>query len=172
MANEVTITVMGEPITEGSMHGIPFHKKGKQMGCNIVHNNDVELKAYRKAIANIADKYHDELFTDNKDMPYAVSMVFFIPKGKSVKRKYPTVRGTKDLDKVCRAVLDALTQNIEKYRIKGVMSDDAAVIHIKATKFYVNAQYPEPQTIIRIKRVLLSSEFSDIEECLNIEDYL
>ncbi len=171
MANEVTFTVIGEAVPEGSMHGIPI-RRGKKMGVNLVHNNDKDLKKYRKAVADVADKFHDELFTDNKDMPYAVSIVFFLPKGKTVKRKYPTVRGTGDIDKIVRAVLDALTENIEKYKIKGVMSDDAAVIRIKATKFYVNTQYAQPQTIIRIKRVLLSTEVDDLEECLNIEDYL
>ena len=55
-----------------------------------------------------------------------IQMVFIMPKPKTVKRAYPTV--APDLDKLVRAVLDALT---------GICYlDDSQVTDIRASKVY------------------------------------
>ena len=59
---------------------------------------------------------------------------FYMPRPKSVKRAEPTVKP--DLDKLQRALLDALTSIV--YR------DDAQVVEIRASKHYVNAEVPQP----------------------------
>lgn len=173
MANDITFTVIGTPITEGSMMGIPFRRKGGKMGVNLIHTKDKQLKGYRKSIANVADDYHDLIYSDNKDMAYAVTIIFYMEKGKSVKRQFPTVKGkgSADIDKLTRSCLDALTKN-EKYKIKGLFMDDVQVIRIKATKYYVDAKHPVPQTIITVKRVLLSAEYTDLDEASIIDDDL
>lgn len=173
MANEVSFIVIGTPITEGSMMGIPFRRKGGKMGVNLIHTKDKELKGYRKSIANVADRYHDDLFSENKDMAYAVSVVFYMERGKTVKRRFPTVKGpgSADVDKLARAVLDALTKNV-KYGIKGLFMDDVQVIRLKATKYYVDEDHPIPQTFITVKRILLSAEYTNLNEASIIEDDL
>jgi Holliday junction resolvase RusA-like endonuclease len=141
--SKVEFIVMGKPIPEGSMCA------GR--GGHMYHQNDKELKAYRKAIANEADKYYEEMHSHNDDMGYQLYVLFFVPRPKSVKRLLPTTRP--DTDKYVRSVGDALTSN-PKYKIKGFWDDDSQVVDILARKRYVNEKHPEPCTIIMIKKVL------------------
>jgi Holliday junction resolvase RusA-like endonuclease len=63
--------------------------------------------------------------------PVVVEVVFRLPRPASVsvkRRPLPTVRP--DVDKLCRAVLDALTS-------AGVYGDDAQVVRLVASKEYV-----------------------------------
>jgi Holliday junction resolvase RusA-like endonuclease len=59
--------------------------------------------------------------------PVMVAVTFWMPRGASVKRAYPSVRP--DLDKLERALLDALT-------IAGVFGDDSQVVEIRSRKAY------------------------------------
>ena len=59
----------------------------------------------------------------------SVRITFFMPRPKTVKRHMPTV--TPDVDKLCRAVLDALTD-------AGVWVDDSQVVDLGATKIYAS----------------------------------
>lgn len=62
-------------------------------------------------------------------VPVSVRITFFMPRPKTVKRHMPTV--PPDIDKLCRAVLDALTD-------AGVWVDDSQVVDLGATKIYTS----------------------------------
>jgi Holliday junction resolvase RusA-like endonuclease len=71
-----------------------------------------------------------EKFTQfDKDVPVSVRITFLMPRPKTVKRHTPTV--PPDIDKLCRAVLDALTD-------VGVWVDDSQVVDLGATKIYAS----------------------------------
>lgn len=63
---------------------------------------------------------------------------FYMPRGKTVKRRRPTVKP--DLDKLVRAVGDALTAS-------GVWRDDGNVVSIHTQQFYADDQ-PGAQIVI------------------------
>lgn len=166
---EISFEVLGAPVPEGSLHGIPIRGKNGKTSVNLIHNNDKELKKYRKTIANVADEFHDIMYTENTDMGYEISIIFYIQRPESTKRPLPTVRGTGDLDKLVRAVLDAVTAN-DKYSIKGLFKDDSQVIRIKATKYYTEAENPEPKTKITLRKVLLPSKMVKDDTGLLFDD--
>ena len=89
------------------------------------------VKPWRKAV-------HDQMLAAAKSQDWAtvtdacrVDVVFFLPRGKTVKRELPTV--TPDLDKLVRSTLDALTSS-------KVVADDKLVCRIDARKVYDDAR--------------------------------
>jgi Holliday junction resolvase RusA-like endonuclease len=54
----------------------------------------------------------------------------------------PTVRIAGDLDKMARALMDALTYNEDKNPV-GLYKDDSQVVKINAIKLYTNEKNPE-----------------------------
>lgn len=97
-------------------HAIPMSKREKPWR-NLVADN-----------ARIA--MTREKFTQfDKDVPVSVRITFLMPQPKTVKRHMPTV--PPDIDKLCRAVLDALTD-------VGVWVDDSQVVDLGATKIYAS----------------------------------
>lgn len=70
--------------------------------------------------------------------PVEVKATFYLERPKTVKRDSPSVRP--DVDKLLRALLDALTQS-------GVIGDDAQVCRVYADKTYAEGN---PHTFINI----------------------
>jgi Holliday junction resolvase RusA-like endonuclease len=66
--------------------------------------------------------------------PVTLEVIFFMPKPKSVKREYPSVKP--DLDKMIRSINDSATD-------AGVLQDDSQVIEIVAHKVYADEEMPE-----------------------------
>lgn len=96
------------------------------MNGNIVHTKDKELRAWRTDIGNTAKSCGVKLI--EKDRGAIINLMFCMPKPSSVKRSIPSTRP--DLDKLIRAVLDALT---------GIAYvDDGQVVEITASKIYSN----------------------------------
>lgn len=125
MTAKVSFEVMGKPMTEGSVSNFPYAKKGGGMGVRTVHQKGAELYAWRNAIA---DSYlrHGGTMTDGW-VAVTVDFQFIRPKSVSV-RKRPDMTVKPDIDKLIRAVLDALTGVAYK--------DDSQVIMVTATKHY------------------------------------
>lgn len=97
-------------------HAIPMSKREKPWR-NLVADN-----------ARIA--MTREKFTQfDKDVPVSVRITFFMSRPKTVKRHMPTV--PPDIDKLCRAILDALTD-------ARVWVDDSQVVDLGATKIYTS----------------------------------
>jgi crossover junction endodeoxyribonuclease RusA len=68
------------------------------------------------------------------DVPVAVTVTFTFTRPKSAQnRLYPHMRSVGDIDKLCRAVLDAL--QVSKTE-EGVMHDDSLVVTLIASKVY------------------------------------
>ena len=90
-----------------------------------------KLPAWRQSVVDKleAENVSCEPMTDAVD----VSIVFFMPRPKSVTRKLPTVKP--DLDKLIRAILDAGTK-------AGIYNDDSQVVEIVAYKFYSDEEQP------------------------------
>ncbi len=114
------------------VHGIPRPQGSKagfiRNGRVVLVEASKQLPEWREQIvlaAKEAMMSTDEWYKSEK--PVRVECVFFFPKPKTVKRKYPYV--APDLDKLCRALLDALT-------VAGVYLDDAQVVDLIATKRY------------------------------------
>lgn len=103
---------MGEPVPQGSLSFF----KGRA-----VHTNHKYLHPWRN---KIAEELRPRLLVS--DGPVEVDLRFTIRRPRTVTRSDPTVRP--DLDKLVRAVLDALT---------GVAyEDDSQVIRLSASKRY------------------------------------
>ena len=170
----VDFDVPGEPIPQGSMSAFAYRKKGWQkmrkpkLGVVMVHQNHEDIEDYRERFQKVISQYHDDFFTENSDMAYIVECIFYITKPSSVKRVFPTVRGTGDVDKLLRAVLDALTYTEAKGRKKGnkfgLFKDDSQVIRVVGTKVYTDESVPRPKTRVRITKLLLSNKEEELKK--------
>ena len=111
----IEFTVYGIPAPQGS--------KSRDRFGNMFESSKA-LKPWRTAVSTTFLTLRGRrCFTG----PLALSVVFYMPKGKSVKRSLPAVKP--DLDKLTRAVMDALKH-------AGAYLDDSQVCQIKATKVY------------------------------------
>ena len=108
-----TFFAEGDPVPQGSMSVF----RGRA-----VHSNSAKLKQWRNLIHEAAK----EAGLTPQLEPANVDLTFYLARPRSVKREEPTVKP--DLDKLVRAVLDALT---------GVgYNDDAQVTRLVARKTY------------------------------------
>ena len=106
--------IAGDPVPQGSMRHVG--------GGRLVHSK--KLLAWRKQIAT---QVRSET-TATIDGPVLVDVVFTLTKPKSAKRDYPTV--APDLDKLCRALGDALSIDCD------FLKDDAQIVTWRAEKAY------------------------------------
>ena len=117
-------TVLGTPRPQGSMRG--FVNRSKKTGKQFVSltSDNPKLKPWRKTVAESALMARQPQI----DGPVSIEAAFYFQKPPSAKkaRSAPTVRP--DLDKLLRAILDAMT---------GIcFADDAQVCEIRAVKHY------------------------------------
>lgn len=74
------------------------------------------------------------------DVPVKAELVFRFPRPAAAKnRLYPHMRSVGDLDKLVRAVLDALQPEI--------LADDSLVVELQASKLYEELLYPAGVTV-------------------------
>lgn len=109
----IEFRVEGTPVPQGSMKVINGH---------VIHSQGSALAQWRSAIALSARKAGAFPLKD----PMTITMTFITLKPKTVKREYPSV--PPDLDKLVRAVLDALTAI--------AYIDDGQVVELYAKKIY------------------------------------
>jgi crossover junction endodeoxyribonuclease RusA len=100
--------VAGEPVTQGSMNVF----RGRA-----VHRNAAKLMEWRNTIAS---RYQGDIHSG----PMSIQLDFILIKPRTSVRTYPRL----DIDKLIRAVLDALTGHAYK--------DDSQVISVIATKAF------------------------------------
>ena len=115
--------VEGDPAPKGSYRAVPHRRTGAAVlindavgGASWAHTMAVMFRAAYEGKTPL-------------DGPVHVRLTFFLRRGRSVKRRYPTVKP--DLDKLQRNCLDALVT-------AGVLRDDALVVVIQATKHYTD----------------------------------
>jgi Holliday junction resolvase RusA-like endonuclease len=129
----ISFIVLGQPIPQGSK---------RLFGKALVESNQATLKPWRQEIALAA---HHAMLGGPWREAVAVRLAFFLPRPKmhfgsgrnssQLKPSAPTVPATRpDIDKLSRAVLDALTGI--------VFSDDAQVADLQAHKFFADAERP------------------------------
>jgi|SRR6056297_902806 len=113
----IQFAVVGVPVPQGSMKHIGNGR--------LIPNNDKKLKDWRKVIAKSALEQTDVRgYSDG----LRVTAFFVFEKPKSVKRDQPTV--PPDLDKLCRAVGDAISIDAN------IINDDSQIIEWNAKKEY------------------------------------
>jgi Holliday junction resolvase RusA-like endonuclease len=129
----LTITAYGTPITQGSIRSL-----GK--GRPSVHSNAKTLKPWRQAVKQAAA---DVMLThDQLDGPVRVDLLLCFARPAAHWRSgrnahllrdrapfRPITRATGDIDKLARAILDALGQ-------AGVYVDDSQVVDVRARKVW------------------------------------
>lgn len=125
----VDVFVPGDPRPQGSKRIGRVGGTGRP----IVLDDAPGLRAWRDTITA-----HARICRECFDGPVAVALAFTIRAPERHRRDLPTVRP--DLDKLARAVLDAITD-------AGLWHDDAQVTRLAATKRYG----PRPGVHIRIE---------------------
>lgn len=130
----VRLIVRGDPVQQGSLTGRPMGRHVK-----IYADNEKKLRPWRERIAaqgTIAMRSEDGWgFEKPLDGPLRVRVTFTLERPKTVTRRWPSV--PPDLDKLVRAVFDALKVGDKKRHDGPVWADDARVVRLEATKLYV-----------------------------------
>jgi crossover junction endodeoxyribonuclease RusA len=114
----LTFTLQGTPVSQGSMVRTSYGMR---------HAKPLAINVFRDQVATAVAN------TGNNELPLAgalsMSVTFVLPRPKSApkRRIWPEVKP--DLDKLVRALCDALTQC-------GAWVDDAQLIHLNAVKRY------------------------------------
>ena len=123
------ITVPGRPLPKGSLKHVGRGRLVEQ----------TKVKGWMQEIqAHILEVYSD--VAPMFDTPVWVTLAFRFPRPVAAKnRLYPHLRSAGDLDKLTRAVLDALQPSI--------LADDSLVVKLTAGKFY---ETPENQAGVTI----------------------
>jgi Holliday junction resolvase RusA-like endonuclease len=125
---EVSFTVYGTPRPQGSMRA--FMRPGARHPVLVSDNK--KMRPWRQEIAGTAAALDIEPFADG--VPLMIEANFFFKKPKSA-RKRADMTVKPDVDKLCRAVLDAL---------KGVViHDDAQVVWLFGIKHYGETERAE-----------------------------
>lgn len=108
--------VPGNPAAQGSM---------KSIGNGRMISMSKRLPGWRKAVIAAAQEAHGADW-EPMDGALGVSVIFYMPRPKTTKYKqYPA--GTPDLDKLQRAIGDAL-------KLAGTITDDARIVDWNAKK--------------------------------------
>jgi len=128
----IRFQVHGLPIAQGSLRSWVVNGKP------VITSSAKGLASWRRLVADVAQRFAPE---EPWEGPVEISLDFGIPKPKSApktKRVWPDKRP--DVDKLCRAVFDALTYVI--------FADDSQVVKLQATK-----DYGAPGVAVEIHRV-------------------
>jgi Holliday junction resolvase RusA-like endonuclease len=124
---EINLTVLGTPIPQGSMRGFAIPGKNGARPRAIVTSDNKATKPWKQEIGwaakQVMQAHGNKPF---EGMPVSMSCAFYFDKPKSVKAEAKITRP--DIDKLARAVLDALTGVVFK--------DDSQVTHLNIWKAF------------------------------------
>lgn len=137
MSNQITITVPGVPTPQGSKIA------GVSNNGNIYLREAAGSRLYdwRDNVAWQASIQADQQGWQRATEAVEVSIVFFLPRPKTVKRNLPSVKP--DLDKLVRSTFDGLTQS------GAVWLDDAQACHLTVSKTYAEDETPGALITVR-----------------------
>lgn len=127
----LTLTVPGAPAPQGSK---------KHVGRGILIESSKAVGPWRERIAWVARDAMTQTRARTAIGAVTLAVEFVMPRPKSTPRATPPAVKRPDVDKLARAVLDALV-------LGGVMHDDSQVIDLRATKRLAN---PDEQAHARI----------------------
>lgn len=127
MSAPVSFAVRSTPVTQGSFR--VFHKRGASTCiANLVSENDAKLKQWRRLVQTQAQNAMRRANAQPFAGAVQVELIFWLPTPKVHKgRTWPAIRGRNDLDKLQRAVFDAMT-------LAKVYDDDGYVCRIETEK--------------------------------------
>ena len=149
------LRVYGEPVPQGSTRAFAVRKGGRPTGRVVVTGDNSRTKPWRQAIVDAALPLGA---VGPARGPMSVTLVFFLSRprshlltGKSTAGQLspsaPALPiGKPDVDKLTRAVLDALTD-------AGVWADDAQVAALTGVKLYAETGRRRPGVVIEIDPV-------------------
>lgn len=129
----IRFEVRGLPIPQGSTRAWVLHGKP------VITSSAKGLTTWRRLVADVAQNHAPQ---EPWEGPVGIELHFGLPKPKSApkrRRVWPDKRP--DLDKLTRAVLDALTYV--------VWVDDSQVIDIRASK-----DYGAPGVVVEVRRIV------------------
>jgi crossover junction endodeoxyribonuclease RusA len=144
-------------------YGIPRPQGSKRHVGNGVMIEASDVRPWRKTIANAVfeawSRSGDErIFTE----PVVVWATFYMPRPKSVKRFLPSV--APDLDKLCRALGDALSIDSQ------ALADDALIVKWHAAKVYADGHEPGVSVSIKLYNDLVTNPKIDPNQFDNLEN--
>lgn len=153
----ISFEVHGKPVPEGSTGAIPYKRRDGSLGVNVMHSRNGTLLEWRNAVADAYLKTGGEI----AEGPVAIQVIFLFNRPKTVSiRKRPFMTVKPDLDKLCRAIGDALS---------GVAySDDAQIVRWEVYKMYVD-QYQSVTDQNAREGVLITISDSDTTICNEYE---
>lgn len=131
MSTPLRFTVTGIPVPQGSKTAFNVGRRAV-----VVDANKTVLKPWRAHVRQAAETALGgrEGFTEAA----FVLLDFHMPRPKSVKRARPSVKP--DIDKLTRAILDALTDS-------GVLKDDGLVVTLHVEQWYATH---EPHVVVKV----------------------
>lgn len=125
----LTFSARGIPIPKGSMKHIG---NGRMV-------DQTKTKPWMKAIREASMLEAAVQAVGTIEVPVSVYIEFYFPRPLSAKnRLYPHKRSVGDIDKLSRAVLDALQPTKTE---PGVLADDSLVVDLSAHKRYTEGDY-------------------------------
>jgi Holliday junction resolvase RusA-like endonuclease len=148
----VHFRLAGVPVPQGSKKLIParFSKARKLIPARLIDDNAPKLKPWRRDLKKAAERAKPFGMVPEPG-PVRVVCLFALPKPASApkrRRTWPIGKGRGDVDKLARAVLDALTD-------AEVVRDDSQVIDLHASKDYpgVLVEQMTPGVLVRVYRI-------------------
>lgn len=130
MPAELMVRVLGMPARQGSKSF-----KGMRGKHAVMVEADGNLPAWRKAVIAAAENAKRATGWLMLNEPVELTAVVFLPRPKTVKRRYPIGRQDGDEDKYLRAIQDALS-------MAGIYYDDSLVIDGHIHKRYADGRPP------------------------------
>ena len=122
MTAQLTVEVLGVPVPQGSLKALG---RGR-----LTHSNGEQLRPWRESVTwHLRQAAAVAGVVEPWDGPVGVLATFTLPRPPSAPRRRWAPDRKPDLDKLLRAVLDALTAS-------GVVVDDARVVQANARKEY------------------------------------
>lgn len=115
--------VLGHPVPQGSKTG--YVRGGRAVLVDV----NKRLRPWRAAVRAAAEAKIEDAGWEMQDKPCRVCLGFTLPRPKRPRWGVPAVKP--DLDKLTRAVFDALTD-------AGVWKDDSRVVSMEVTKRYAD----------------------------------
>lgn len=134
--SEVRIVAVGEPVPQGS-HRVVTNPRTQQ---SLVIESNPRLRAWRRTV-KVAAK---AVMGDERPFvrPVTVDITFRLLRPRTIQdRVYPCVEGSGDLDKLVRAIFDAIT--------KVAIYTDALVVGLNTRKLYAEKEPPGVTIIVK-----------------------
>lgn len=121
--HDLSFFVLGVPAPKGSLRHVGGGRLIEQVAASAPWRERVNTAALEAAA--------DMKWFHNPHEPVIVTIEFAVPRPKTVRRLFPVTRGSGDIDKLCRNILDAIS---DTRKAPGVLRDDSCVIDLHAKK--------------------------------------